>query len=147
MVNYCALTSVFAVDYQVICLPKVTQRRLTPLTSCPPPPLSPRPAGAHAGRPEPGGLLQHVHSAGEEASPAPPGVGQEEPPGHGLLWPDRVPEEDPVLVRADLPAALHPAFHAVQQHASSRGRPGQRHGTSPCATASRRFSWADGRQM
>lgn len=105
-------------------------------------------AGAHAGGPEPGGLLQHVHGPGEEAGAAPPGVGQEEPPRHGLLRPDRVPEEDPVPVWAHLQVALHQAFHAVQQHPRCRGRPGQRYGACfPRSVEPFSFSSADCRQM
>lgn len=103
--------------------------------TCLPPPSLPVPpsAGAHVGGPEPRRLLQHVHGSREEEGPAPPGVGQEEPARHGLLWPDGVPEENPVPVRTNLQVALHQAFHAVQQHPRCRSRLGQCHGKFLCS--------------
>lgn len=84
--------------------------------------------GSYVGGPESRRLLQHVHSSREEEGPASPGVCQEELTRHGLLWLDRVPEENPVPLWTNLQVALHQAFHAVQQHTGCRGGPGQHYG-------------------
>ncbi|KAI4831646.1 hypothetical protein KUCAC02_001182 [Chaenocephalus aceratus] len=87
--------------------------------SCPSKPRQ-QPAGAHAGRPQPGGLLQHVVGERAGARPGAARQRQSQPAQHGFLRPDGVPAQDAVPVRADVSAC---ASSGPSRRSTARGPP------------------------
>lgn len=79
--------------------------------------LSQQPPGAHAGRSQPGGVLQldFYEREREEYDSSP--KRQEQSEKHGLLWPHRISEENTVSLREDIQPEVHFPFHPVQRYA------------------------------